>query len=362
MKRQGRCLLIHLFFVPKAVCIKTDGFLENRVNWVLLTAVLSISFGKTIRRENRETKNRSFPFVKLFLVILLASLGFRPPQGPGWPRLFSQQPSQSVPLQCSNSVSDQYCDIRVVLLIDDTGSMRFNDPSSCGTRAPRTWWISWRRSITRSRVDAQALDPTVVLPDIKVAVLHFSHCISTDPQDHCGTDVKYNSGWLPITQKQELYSAIDWLNTQPNYYRVKQYTHFIQPFQAASDLFKDPAADSTNPCVRRMMMLLTDGTPEDIHGPLGEPALGQEMGQVKSILQGFPIAAGEQPVCNRLQDPAQILAAHAALLAGYCRSRRERLAGKLPGWGDEPDGKDRHLHHRRGEQYHPSRLEQPAAV
>ncbi len=136
-------------------------------------------------------------------------------------------------------------------------------------------------------MDAKTVDPTVVLPDIKVAVLHFSHCISTDPLDHCSSDVKYNSGWLPITQKDQLYTAIDWLKTQPNYYRVSQYTHFIEPFQAASDLFNDPAAGSSNSCVHRMMLLLTDGTPEDIHGPLAEPALGNEMQQVKTSLQGF---------------------------------------------------------------------------
>ena len=227
------------------------------------------------------------PFVKLFLVILLASLGVQATNGAGLAAAVPQQAASPLPLQCSNSVSNQYCDIRVVLLIDDTGSMRYNDPAFMRNQGAKNLVDILSQEYYQIAVDAQATDPSVVLPDIKVAVLHFSHCISNNPLDHCSSDVKYNSGWLPITQKDQLYTAIDWLKTQPDYYRVSQYTHFIEPFQVASDLFNDPAANSTNLCVHRMMLLLTDGTPEDINGPLAEPALGNEMGQVKTILQGF---------------------------------------------------------------------------
>lgn len=235
---------------------------------------------------------RSF---KLFLGILLTSLVIQATAGVGLAsdgRLgtIPQEPAPQLPLQCSNTTSansNQYCDIRVVLLIDDTGSMRFNDPTGMRNQGARNLVDILSQEYYQLAVDAKAVDPNVVLPDIKVAVIHFSHCISTNPLDHCISDVKYNSGWLPITQKDGLYTAIDWLKTQPDYYRVSQYTHFIEPFQAASDLFNDPAAASNNTCVHRLMMLLTDGTPEDVSGPLPEPALGDEMRQVKSVLQGF---------------------------------------------------------------------------
>ncbi len=226
-------------------------------------------------------------FVKLFLVILLASSFIQGTTGVSLAANVPQQTAPQLPLQCSNAISNRYCDIRVVLLIDDTGSMRFNDPSFMRNQGARNLVDILAQEYYQLAVDAKALDPSVALPDIKVAVIHFSHCISNNPQDHCSSDVKYNSGWLPITQKEQLYTAIDWLKTQPNYYRVTQYTHFIEPFQAASDLFNDPAASSNNGCVRRLMLLLTDGTPEDIKGPLNEPALGKEMGGVKTVLQGF---------------------------------------------------------------------------
>jgi hypothetical protein len=227
------------------------------------------------------------PFVKLFLAVLLACLGFQAGAGAGRAAAIPQQSAPQLPLQCSNTVFNQYCDIRVVLLIDDTGSMRYNDPAFMRNQAAKNLVDILAQEYYQVAVDAQAVDPGVVLPDIKVAVIHFSHCISNNPLDHCSSDVKYNSGWMPIAQKDGLYTAIDWLKTQPDYYRVSQYTHFIEPFQVASDLFNDPAASSNNSCIHRMMVLLTDGTPEDIRGPLTEPDLGNEMGQVKTDLQGF---------------------------------------------------------------------------
>ena len=161
------------------------------------------------------------PFVKLFLVILLACLGVQATSGAGLAAAVPQQAASPLPLQCSNSVSNQYCDIRVVLLIDDTGSMRYNDPAFMRNQGAKNLVDILSQEYYQIAVDAQATDPSVVLPDIKVAVLHFSHCISTNPLDHCSSDVKYNSGWLPITQKDQLYTAIDWLKTQPDYYRVK---------------------------------------------------------------------------------------------------------------------------------------------
>ena len=229
---------------------------------------------------------------KLVLVLLLASLAVQVTGGVGQaatgnPGLFPQQAAPALPLVCSNTVSQKYCDIRVVLLIDDTGSMRSNDPTAMRDQGAKNLVDILDQEYYQPALDAQANDPSVILPDIKVAVIHFSHCTSSEPSDHCSQDVKFNSGWLPITQKENLYTAIDWLKTQPNFYHVKQYTHFTGPFQAAVDLFNQPEAGIKNDCVHRLAMLLTDGTPEDIAGPLNEPDLGNEMGQVKNILKGF---------------------------------------------------------------------------
>ncbi len=231
--------------------------------------------------------------VKLFLVILLACVALQAGGGIGRaaPAVPQAGPSQ-LPLLCSYNVSQRYCDLRVVLLIDDTGSMRSNDPAFMRDQAAKNLVDILFQEYYQPALDAQALDPSVTLPDIEVAVIHFSHCVSNNPSDNCGQDAKFNSGWLPITRRESLYSAIDWLKTQPNFYRVKQYTHFAEPLQAATDLFDQPAARAVNDCVRRAVLLLTDGTPEEAAGPLNEPELGNEMGRAKNIVKGYLSEAG----------------------------------------------------------------------
>ncbi len=230
--------------------------------------------------------------VKLFVVLLLAALAVQTAVGVGGAASAglgrtSQPEAGAVPLLCSNAASQKYCDLRVILLIDDTGSMRSNDPLRMRAQGAKNLVDILDQEYYRPALDARARDASVVLPDVQVAVIHFSHCTSTDSSDHCSQDVKYNTGWLPITRKDDLYAGIDWLNTQPDFYRVPQYTHFVQPFQAAVDLFNRPEAQSGNDCVHRLVLLLTDGTPEDVHGPLNEPDLGTELRQVGTLLKGF---------------------------------------------------------------------------
>src|SRR5258708_8801785 len=72
-------------------------------------------------------------FIRLALVILIAGLaslaaganGLAASSGPAR----SLPAAPQVPLLCAQSVTHHYCDIRLVLLIDDTGSMRSNDPT-----------------------------------------------------------------------------------------------------------------------------------------------------------------------------------------------------------------------------------------
>lgn len=225
--------------------------------------------------------------LKSFFILLIVCLALQAVGLTGAAAPLRAEPPPQVPLVCSTSISHEYCDLQVVLLIDDTGSMRSNDPTHMRNQGAKNLVDILAQEYYQPAVDAQALDPTVVLPEIKVAVIHFSHCISTNPDDKCNSDVKFNSGWLPISAKDQLYQDIDWLNTQPQFYRLVQYTSFPGPFQAAVDLFNSPEAASKSDCVKRLTLLLTDGTPEGQNGPLIEPALGQEMGQVKDILKDY---------------------------------------------------------------------------
>ncbi len=234
--------------------------------------------------------------IKLILVPLLIVLGV------GWAAIVGhaapedlagphQGAGTAFPLLCAGNVAKKYCDLQVVLLIDDTGSMRSNDPTLMRDQGAKNLVDILDQEYYQAAVDAKAKDPGVVLPDVRVAVIHFSHCSSSDPADHCSSDVKFNSGWLSITQKDQLYSSIDWLKSRPNFYHIKQFTHFIEPFQSAVDLFNQPDAQTKSDCVHRLTLLLTDGTPEDVHGPLNEPDLGNEMLRVGSILKGFTAQA-----------------------------------------------------------------------
>jgi len=226
--------------------------------------------------------------LKLFSVVLLACLALQAAGGTGLAAPLRQDTGpEQLPLVCSTNVSQAYCDLQVVLLIDETGSMRSNDPTRMRNQGAKNLVDILFQEYYQPALDAQALDPNVVLPEVKVAIVHFSHCISEDPDDKCSKDVKFNSGWLSIAQKDQLYGAIDWLNTQPTFYRVKQFTRFAEPFQAAVDLFETPEASAQTDCLRRMVLLLTDGTPENAAGPLGEPDLGQEMGKVQNIVEPF---------------------------------------------------------------------------
>ena len=233
--------------------------------------------------------------VRLFLILLLALIALQVTRGIGYAAPIQTLQSSSTvasasPFICTNLVSNQLCNVRVVLLIDDTGSMRTNDPTKIRNQGAKNLVDILDKEYYQQAVDAQKSDPSVVLPDVEVAIIHFSHCDTTNhlcPADVNFPDVKFNSGWRSITQQQEIYQDIDWLSTQPHYYDVPQYTHFPGPFQSAATLFNQPAAAITGDCTKRFMLLLTDGTPENAAGPLQGSALTNEMDQVKAAVKSF---------------------------------------------------------------------------
>ena len=256
-----------------------------------------------VRGESMQPKIRpALLTVRLFLVLLLALIALQVTGGIGYAAPIQTLQSSSTvasasPFICTNLVSNQFCNVRVVLLIDDTGSMRTNDPTKIRNQGAKNLVDILDKEYYQQAVAAQQSDPNVVLPDVQVAVIHFSHCDTTNhlcPADVKFPDVKFNSGWHSITQKQEIYQDIDWLSTQPHYYDVPQYTHFPGPFQAAAALFDQPAAAITGDCTKRFMLLLTDGTPENAAGPLQGSALTNEMDQVKAAVKSFIAQPNDQ--------------------------------------------------------------------
>ena len=168
----------------------------------------------------------------IILLVLLAfqSFGINGLAAPAAPSLNFQQ-GDNHQLACTppSTTPTKFCDIQIVLLIDDSGSMRTNDPQKDPAGGLRNQGAKnlvdvLARQYYLPAVQLKADNPKVQLPDVRVAVIHFS------------ANVKEYSGWININpsslddwkkQQGELYKLIDWKNN----YATMQYTHFIQPFQ-----------------------------------------------------------------------------------------------------------------------------------
>ena len=108
------------------------------------------------------------PLLKLFLTLLLAALALQAAAGAGLAAPLAQDTGpEQLPLVCSTNVSHAYCDLQVVLLIDDTGSMRSNDPTRMRNQGAKNLVDILYQEYYQPALDAQALDPNVVLPKKK---------------------------------------------------------------------------------------------------------------------------------------------------------------------------------------------------
>lgn len=181
--------------------------------------------------------------LKSILVVLLVMLAF---QGIGINGLAAPAPS-SRDLQEGGNPPVLTCGcasihIQIVLLIDDSGSMRTNDPQ-----------------FTRDQGAKDLVDGLATLQDVQVAVIHFTE------------GVKENLGWMEINpgNLDELHKQID-QNREVAY--TLEGTNFLAPLREAKTLFMQAA---TGDCTRRSTLLFTDGILEDGQGMLhGDRLLG----------------------------------------------------------------------------------------
>ncbi|MGE5248811.1 MAG: hypothetical protein ACM3QS_01245 [Bacteroidota bacterium] len=201
-------------------------------------------------------------------------------------RLQADGTPQALACTSTQTASATYCDVQIVLMIDDSGSMRTNDPQfrnpagGLRNQGAKNLVDVLATQFYLPAVQLRADNPEVRLPDVRVAVIHFSETLK-----------EYSREWIQINpasledwekQRVDLYKLIDWKNT----YDTKQYTHFIEPFAKAAELFKSGDAQiQAGDCVRRSIMLFTDGTPEDVTGILQGKPLEEEMNKVNAIVQ-----------------------------------------------------------------------------
>lgn len=199
---------------------------------------------------------------------------------------------ESLPF-CSGSEEYGCNDLQVILIIDDSNSMIYNDPNKLRfSGAENAADILAEKYL--AAVEAQAAD----LPEIHVAAIHFG-------QD---APLEYVSGWIKIApesrtaweqQTQEIRDLL-----VPPYVRTYGLggTDFVNPFHAAECLLPENAgaadcaeirsdlaerlgpvtAQTASGCPNRIVLVLTDGTPSGAVALTGE-ILTDHMRQVREI-------------------------------------------------------------------------------
>ena len=147
-------------------------------------------------------------------------------------------------------------------------------------------------------VDANAKDPTVRLPNIQVALIHFSSA------------VRYNSGWETINPK----SLDEWATQLKAFdadlapkidYSKPQNTDFRTAFEAAATL---AANNPQTPDCPRLVMLFTDGVPNLGVGDLNGAILNSYMQELQGIIQ---------PAFNRSNDALFVTAFESTTSANF---------------------------------------------
>lgn len=193
---------------------------------------------------------------KVALVLLLAMLAF---QSSGLNGLAA---GEATPLQpqagASGSLTCGCLSVKhqILLLIDDSGSMQKNDPGS-----------------NRNQVAKDLIKQLNTVEDTQVAVIHFNHEIVKDP------DVR-TSTWLPV-DSSDLVKAIGPI---PGFKYTKMGTNFEAAFTEARKVFEQSGLDY---CTRRSIVLLSDGTPEDLNGILSGVNLTQAFDNIRKLREGI---------------------------------------------------------------------------
>lgn len=166
------------------------------------------------------------------------------------------------PPKCAN--------LQVFLLIDDSLSMRYSDPNSQRLEGVKNVLDILAREYYLPAVDANAKDPNNLLPNIQVSLIHFS----SEKQ------ILNNSGWRTIDPQ-----SIDEWTTQLKAFDAdlmfnpdqQGTTDFKIAFNAAADLAnQDPSC--------RLVMLFTDGMPDQGNGSLVDEELTKYMDELQKTI------------------------------------------------------------------------------
>lgn len=229
---------------------------------------------------------------KSLLVFLLAVLVF---QNSGMSGMAApgDQPQSSLggPLSCS---TPSYGDVQIVLMIDDSGSMRSNDPNF------------QRNKDAKKLINTLAIQyylPALVensgprLPVLNVAVIHFGRTVLKPESVQWATldlndDPKNTQRNTELTNDWtvQLFDAID-QNREFGY--TRELTDFNPAFKKAKELWsssdvKVAEGDGT----LRSVMLFTDGTPEDKGGRYANERLQNYFEDLRLAVDGLPMLDG----------------------------------------------------------------------
>ena len=254
----------------------------------------------SIHRIPGQVLKKSF-FIVLLVLLVFQSFGINGVAAPAASPFNFQGGGNPETLTCvipiSSNPTPTFCNIQIVLMIDDSGSMTNNDPQ----KEPN---LGLRNQGARNVVDLLATKyylPAVQLiktlneekpelnlqpPHVQVAVIHFANEIQN-------TKVR----WMDIAP-----SSLDEWNNDPKkghqaiddvinlqYANLYRSTSFKEPFEEAQNLFASPAPEGD--CTRRSIMLFTDGIPEDRNGPLVDtklnPALTEHMSSVANTVMSI---------------------------------------------------------------------------
>jgi len=212
--------------------------------------------------------------IVLLVLLTFQSFGINGLAAPATPSL-NYQEGDNPQLACSTSPTPlQFCDFQIVLLIDDSGSMARNDPQGFRNQGAKNL-IDFL--VEQYYLPAKEYLKTVNSEDeppvIKIAVVHFT------------TKVEYFSDWAQVDSEdqdglEKLDDDIFW------HHPVEQNTDFMGPFQKAAELLKAENRQATDEgCTKRLILLFTDGTPQN--GGFIDPK--KYMPRLKSVVDGIPL-------------------------------------------------------------------------
>ena len=173
--------------------------------------------------------------------------------------------------------------LQVLLLIDDSSSMLYTDRDEQRLEGVRNVLDILAKEYYLPSVDARSRDPQVELPDIQVALIHFSSQLlhSSDWKTIAPADAEAWERQLSEFEA-DLRVAVD--------YNQPQATDFHPPFQEAARL----AQLLPPPDCARLVLLFTDGVPNLGLGNLAGAELERYMQQLQHDIY--------QPVFSRSND------------------------------------------------------------